>query len=153
MGMFGIVRLNRRRVTVISVAGFVVFLVICLLMLRAGGPDTVQVRGDSYPLTVQDEGDVEAFLTVCGYTPQGCVGDRTITVPKNWNSVYTEYNALQARQGLTLVPYKGKEARELIYAAADTNDYATVLIADGRIIAAHRGTMLQGDAIKPLITP
>lgn len=151
MAVFGIFRLNRRAVTALSLLGAFVFLGVCLLLLRAGAPDTVTVGGGDHSLIVEDEADAEAFLIACGYAPEGCVSDRTITVPKTWNSVYAAYQELQLSQGLTLVPYKGKEARELIYASAESEDYAAVLISGGRIIAAHRSTMLRGDGLKPLI--
>lgn len=152
MCVFGIFRLNQRKVTVFSLLGCLVFLAFCLTMLRAGAPDTVKIGGEAYPLGIEDEADVEAFLAACGYMPEGCVSDRMITVPKTWNDVYSAYNELQKAQGLTLVPFKGKEARELIYASADGEDCAAVLIADGKIIAAHRSSMRQGDAMKPLIS-
>lgn len=149
--MFGSFRFGRRAVGVLSLIAVAVIIGVCLLLLRAGAPDTVEINGESYSLTVGDDAQIEAFLTACGFTPEGCVSDRTITVPKTWNDVYTAYNDLQKAQGMTLVPYKGKEARELVYASADSDDYVTLLVSDGRIIAAHRSTMLHGDEMKPLI--
>ena len=151
MAVFGSFRLNRRAVTALSLLGAFAFLGVCLMLLRAGARDTVTIGERDYSLLVEDEADVEDFLTACGYIPEGCVSDRTITVPKTWNGVYAAYQELQKGQGLTLVPYKGKEARELIYASAQSEDYAAVLISGGRIIAAHRSTMLLGDEPKPLI--
>ena len=123
---------------------------IFLMLLRPAAPADVMIAGNSYSLAVADDAALEAFLAACGVTVKGCVSDRTITVPKTWNDVYTAYQELQKQQGLTLVPYKGTEAREVIY-ATDAGDCAAVLIADGRIIAAHRSTMQRGDALKRLI--
>ena len=149
--MFGIFRLNQRKVTVFSLLAVLMILGFCLMALRAGAPDCVQINGENYPLAAEDEKDVEAFLTACGYVPEGCVSDREITVPKHWNDVYTAYYELQLTQGFNLVPYKGHPARELVYASKDSDSYATVLISGGRIIAAHLSTMLYGDEMKPLI--
>ena len=149
--MFSAIRMNRRKVTVFSLPAVLMLLGVCLMLLRSGAPDTVTIGGEVYPLRVEDDAAVEAFLTACGCQPEGCVSDRAITVPKTWNDVYTAYHDLQVRQGFDLVPYKGEEARELVYAIAGTDDCATVLVAGGRIIAAHRSTGLRGDALKPLI--
>ena len=123
------------------------------LFLLLGGrvPETVEIGGVSYSLHAQDEAQVTAFLEACGFVPQGCVSDRTITVPKHWNDVYAAYDALQREQGFALAPYKGKEARELVYASAAGEQYATVLVCGGRIIAAHQSTMQYGDELHPLI--
>ena len=149
--MFGTFRLKKRMVTLLSLLAVVLIIGLCLLLLRAGAPDTVTINGEDYSLMAEDEGEIEAFLTVCGFEPEGCVSDRMITVPKMWNDVYTAYNELQKQQGLTLVPYKGKQARELVYASAKDDDYVTLLVADDRIIAAHRTTMLYGDEMRALI--
>lgn len=149
--MFGSFRLRRRAVTVLSLLCVAVIIGVCLLMLRAGAPDAVTIGGEDYSLHAEDAADIEAFLKVCGFVPEGCVSDRTLTVPKTWNEVYTAYNALQRAQGMDLVPYKGKQARELIYASAQSGDFATVLVCRDRIIAAHRGTMLYGDEPRALI--
>lgn len=149
--MYGSLRLKRARAALLTLLGASLLIGLCLLLLRAGAPDTVALGDRNFPLRAEADSDVEAFLRACGCEPQRCVGDRAITVPKHWNAVYTAYNDLQAAQGLTLVPYKGREARELIYTLADSDDCATVLVCDGRIIAAHRSTMRRGDELKPLI--
>ena len=149
--MFGSFRLRRRAVTLLSLLCAGAILAACFLLLRARVPDTVTIGGETYSLQAEDAADIEAFLSACGFAPEGCVSDRTITVPKTWNDVYTAYQELQEAQGLTLVPYKGKEARELVYASADGADYAALLVCSDRIIAAHRTAMVYGDAMRPLI--
>ena len=148
--MFGIIRLKKRAAALLSLIAAALIIGLCLLLLRAGSPDTVEINGSAYSLMAEDEKDVEAFLAACGFEPEGCVSDRMITVPKTWNSVYTAYQDLQKAQGMNLVPYKGREARELVYASAD-GGYAAVLVSGGRIIAAHRTTMLYGDEPRVLI--
>ena len=149
--MFRTLRFSKRAVTLLSLLLTALIIGGCFLLLSSGAPDTVTLGGQPYPLSARDAGEVEAFLAACGFQPQGCVSDRAITVPRTWNDVYTAYQELQQAQGLTLAPYRGKPARELIYASADSDDYAAVLASGGRIIAAHRCTMLLGDAPRALI--
>lgn len=151
--MFGTVRVGGRKLTLISIGCFVLFAAVCAVMLRAAAPDTVMIAGEPYPLTVEDDSAIDAFLAACGCPAEGCITDEAITVPKHWNDVYAAYNDLQREQGLDLTPYKGKAARQLTYAVKDSSDAAVLLVADGRVIAAHRTTMRQGETPRVLITP
>lgn len=135
--MFRSVKLNNTGLTIFSLVCAAAFVAVCFLALRAGAPDTVDINGESYSLRADSDGDIEAFISVCGYETEGAAYDREITVPKVWNETYSEYNELQLEQGLDLSSYKGKPARELVYAQSGGDDYITVLVSDGRIIAAH----------------
>jgi hypothetical protein len=149
--VFGAVKLGGRKLTVFSIGCFLVFLLVCVIMLRAGGRDTVKIGGENYPLTVGNDEDIAAFLNACGYADAVCVTDEAITVPKNWNETYEAYQTLQLEQGFDLTPYKGKDARMLVCSIDGGADYATVLVSGDRIIAAHRGGMVQDEPMKPLI--
>ena len=149
--MFGSVKVNQKKMIVFSLSALLVFFGVCLMMLRAGAPDTVRIGDTAYPLKVENDAEIEAFLDACGCPAQGLVSDRTVTVPKTWNDTYTAYEALQRDQGLTLAPFKGKEARELVYAVRDADDYVAVLVAEGRIIAAHRCAMQPGSKTRRMI--
>lgn len=135
--MFRSVKLKNIHLTVFSLLCLLVFTIICLLALRAGAPDTVEINGESYSLRAEDEADIAAFINVCGYEVGESLYEREITVPKHWNDTYIRYNELQQQQGLDLVPYKGKSARELCYAVADSDKTITLLLGEERIIAAH----------------
>ena len=148
--MFGSLQLKNRYITVISLICLVIFTALCFVMLRAGAPDTVEIGGESYTLRAGDEADIAAFVKLCGCELSEKLSERGITVPKHWNDLYTEYNELQRQQGFDLVPYKGKSASEAVYAIADSEEFLTLLISDGRIIAAHICGADGGD-MKPLI--
>ena len=150
--MFGTVRIGNKKLTLISIGCFLLFLAVCAVMLRAAVPDTVMIGGESYPLTVEDDSGVIDFLTACGCTAADCTRE-DVTVPKHWNDTYTAYNDLQLRQGLDLTPYKGKAAVQLTYTLKDSHDVAVLLVADKRIIAAHRTAMRQGETPRRLIRP
>lgn len=142
--MFRSVRIKNWKLTLFSMACFLVFLAVCLLMLRAAPPDSVEVEGEQVGLIISSDEDIESFIAQCGYEIEGCVSDEEITVPKTWNDTYTAYNDLQKQQGFDLRQYKGKPARKLVYALLDSEEYVTILIADDRIIAADICSMKEG---------
>ncbi|MBQ7218830.1 MAG: DUF4830 domain-containing protein [Ruminococcus sp.] len=149
--MFRSIRIKNAKLTIFSIACFLIFLAVCLLMLRASPPDSVEVEGETVGLKIGSDEDIEAFITKCGYPVEGCVSDEDITVPKNWNAAYTDYNELQLDQGFDLRAYKGKPARKLVYALSDSDACVTILATDDRIIAADISPM-NGEASRPLIT-
>ena len=149
--MFHSVRIKNAKLTLISIGCFVILLAVCLVMLRAAPQNTVTVGDEKIGLKVSGDEDIEAFISRCGHEIEGCISDDMITVPKTWNEVYESYNELQKEQGLDLRPYKGETARRLVYAIAGTDSYVTLLVCDGRVIAADLSSMQQGDDPQPLI--
>ncbi len=149
--MFHSVRIKNWKLTLFSLACFLLFLAVCILMLRAAPPDSVEVEDEPVGLKISSDEDIEAFIARCGYAVEGCVSDEGITVPKTWNETYTAYNDLQKQQGFDLRAYKGKPVRKLVYALSDSEDYVTVLATADRIIAADRSSMRQGAQPAPLL--
>ncbi|HBE15026.1 MAG TPA: hypothetical protein DCY72_02095 [Ruminococcaceae bacterium] len=134
--MFQSVRLKNIRLTILSLIGVLLFVTICLVALRGRAADTMEHGGERISLNAEDEADVERFLTSCGYSSIEFLFQTEVTVPKNWNDIYTEYNELQRQQGFDLVPYKGETVEEYVYFVNDTLN-ATVLVSEQKIIAAH----------------
>lgn len=134
--MFQSVRLKNIRLTILSLIGVLLFVTICLVALRGRAADTMEHGSERISLYAEDEADVERFLTSCGYSSIEFLFQTEVTVPKNWNDIYTEYNELQRRQGFDLVPYKGETVEEYEYFVNDTLN-ATVLVSEQKIIAAH----------------
>ncbi len=135
-GMFQSVRLKNIRLTILSLIGVLLFVTICLVALRGRAAESMEHGGERISLRAEDEADVERFLNSCGYSPVEFLFQTEVTVPKNWNEVYTQYNELQRQQGFDLVPYKGRSAQEYVYFVNDTLN-ATVLVSEKKIIAAH----------------
>lgn len=136
--------------TVFSFACVIIFVLICLISLRGGLPAKVNVNGEAFSLRAQDEADIAALLTACGFEDAELLSERGIVVPKHWNETYTAYNELQRAQGLDLSSYKGKSAAERTY-SIDEDDALTLLIADGSVIAAHI-CHTDGSGLRPLFT-
>lgn len=133
--MFRSVKINHGKLTVFSLICVAIFVTVCFVMLHAGAPDTVEINGKPYTLRAEDDADLAAFLSVCGYSDTTCISRHDIKVPLHWNEIYERYQALQKQQGLDLVSYKGKPATELIYESQGR--YITVTVSNGHIIAAH----------------
>ena len=81
------------------------------------------------------------FLSQFGWTVEGqpCE-EQTVTIPTEFDSVFTGYNEIQKRQGLDLSPYAGKEAQKFVYVVTNYDGwdglvYATVFIRDDTVIA------------------
>ena len=78
--MFGCVKMTQRKLTALSAMCFIIFLGVCVLMLRAAAPDTVELNGDAYSLIAEDEDDAARFLEAAGYEVGELVSDSEITV-------------------------------------------------------------------------
>ena len=59
-----------------------------------------------------------------------------ITVPEEFDSVYSEYNKLQKKIGLDLEKYKGEKAKIYTYAInnAEERAFATLIVCKSRVI-------------------
>lgn len=90
---------------------------------------------------IKTEEDRIEFLRGFGYeVDPNPVEDDEITVPEEFDSVYTKYNDLQRAQGLNLKKYRGKTVSRYIYTVTNYEGYdgtvlATVLVYKNRIIA------------------
>ena len=80
------------------------------------------------------------FLESFGYEiSEDPVDVRTVTIPKEFSEIYTEYNNMQKAQGFDLKPYKGKECKQYIYLitnypGTDSEVHATMLVYQNIII-------------------
>lgn len=80
------------------------------------------------------------FLASFGYqVDPEAIDCRTVTIPKEFNDIYSKYNDMQKAQGFDLRPFKGKECTQYIYLInnypdTDREIHATLLVRDGVII-------------------
>ncbi len=88
----------------------------------------------------ETESERISFLESFGYTldpePLDC---RTVTIPKEFNDIYSKYNDMQKAQGFDLKPYRGKECTQYIYLienypGEEREIHATLLVREGIII-------------------
>lgn len=149
--MFRCLKIKNLRLIAAALGCLLIIAVVSLLSLRGIPPKTVKLDGEDVGLHIDSDADIEAFIDACGRQVEGCVTDEEITVPKTWNETYEAYNELQRRQGFDLRPYKGKQVRRLVYAAAGEEETVTVLVSDDRIIAAEVCCARYGSEPEPLV--
>jgi len=82
-----------------------------------------------------------AFLAKLGFSVQEEVMD-TVTIPKPFDAVFEEYNALQQAQGFDLQRYRGKEVQRYRYpvVCAQGEGIATLFVYHDKIIGGDFST-------------
>lgn len=122
---------NRKRilavliVIAIVVGGFIIIPKLTTTPVKHYGETAVQRR---------------EFLNAFGYViSEEPIDVRTVTIPKEFNDVYTKYNIMQKAQNFDLKPFKGKECQQFIYLISNYPNtskeiHATLLVYQGVII-------------------
>ena len=119
-----------------------VVLLILVLKLVSGGENTTTVEsGQPVPTDISSNEDRIAYLAACGYTAEPePVQTQEVSIPKEFNEVFTRYNELQQSQGFDLTPYAGKRAKRYVYRITDhpsgSEVLATLVIYQDTVIAA-----------------
>lgn len=91
-------------------------------------------------ITLETEADQIDFLHNLGWeTSDTAINCREVTIPEEWNEVYTKYNELQLQQGFDLAKYRGKTAKIysytlLNYDGKPDNMVVNLVICDGKLI-------------------
>ena len=70
------------------------------------------------------------------------IDEQVITIPSEFDEVYTEYNELQKTQGFDLTKYAGLEATRYTYEVTNYPDTADRVVAD---IIVYRNRIVAGD--------
>lgn len=108
--------------------------------------------GAKYSTVVTDE-DYAAFFSQLGIdAEEKPAEEKTVIVPYEFNAVYSEYNELQKQAGLDLYPYRGTEARRLVFPLKNGKArLAVLLVREGRVIGGHLTNGEYGSKDMPLI--
>ncbi len=68
-----------------------------------------------------------------------------ITIPKEFNNVWRNYNELLMENGFDLTPYKGKKCKRYTYLLPSENARANIIVYEGKIIGGDiSGITLDG---------
>ncbi len=90
-------------------------------------------------IILNDSYSREAYLNLKGWDVTEIKNDR-ITVPLEFEGIYSKYAEIQQMQQLPLNEYKGKEAERYIYTLNNYNGnqivYAELLVCENKLIAA-----------------
>lgn len=80
------------------------------------------------------------YISSLGWQTDGEEVSKEITIPNQFNQVYTDYNKIQAKQGFDLEKHKGKTATIYTYNITNyegnDNVIADLIVQDGILIGA-----------------
>lgn len=70
------------------------------------------------------------YLASYGWETEEKFETKQLTIPEQWNDVYTAYNEVQLNQGFDLTNYKGKAVTLYTYTITNYKDTAEGIVAD-----------------------
>ena len=124
---------------IVSAALVVLIVLIAVVPTYTGG--TAAVGSVSYRYdNIRSEEDVAGFLSQFGWeVDRATVTSCEVTVPAEFDAVFSAYNEIQKRQGLDLSGYKKKTVMRYTYEVTnydgyDGTVYATVLVYRKHVI-------------------
>lgn len=86
------------------------------------------------------------YLTSLGWQYEQEYTQKQVVIPKEFNQVYSDYNAIQKSQGFNLEEYKGKTATIYTYNITNYQDDDSVIIAD---LMVYDGMLIASDLCNP----
>ena len=113
-----IVSVKPKKKTVIIVSAIVaaVILLIIGITVLSTAPASANGEKGSYSLEADGNAGRIEFLEQFGWKTSGkATKTEKITIPSEFNEVYTSYNELQKQQGLDLTKYSGEECTKYTY--------------------------------------
>lgn len=136
-----IVSVKPKKKTVIIVSAIVaaVILLIIGITVLSTAPASANGEKGSYSLKADGNAGRIEFLEQFGWKTSGkATKTEKITIPSEFNEVYTSYNELQKQQGLDLTKYSGEECTKYTYKILnyDSNSkiVANLLVLDKKVI-------------------
>ena len=99
---------------------------------------------------IKTEQDRAKFLSQFGWeikTPEVTSGE--VTIPSEFDKVFTGYNEIQKRQGLDLSKYKNKKVMRYTYEITNYEGYDGVVYAN---LIIYRGRVIGGDVCSADVT-
>lgn len=92
---------------------------------------------------VKSSADAANFLAQFGWTVDGGNAKAvTVTIPSEFDKVFTAYNEIQRAQGLDLSKYKKKELTRYTFVVTNYKDYEGVVYAN---VLVYRNKVVGGD--------
>lgn len=87
--------------------------------------------------------DAAAFLTQFGWTVNPTPTEtRTVTIPAEFDKVFSAYNELQKEQGLNLSKYKNREVTRYTFTVQNYPEYEGTVYAN---VLVYRSRVIGGD--------
>ena len=139
-------KLTRKNLAIGLGAIGVLLIAIILLLSGRGGADA---SVSSAPSTkgIKAAADRVEFLNAHGWTADAESEEcQEVVVPREFDSVFEEYNALQKSQGFDLSKYRGKRIMRYVYRIADHPSGKSPIYAS---ILVYKNTVIGGDIQNP----
>ena len=131
-----------------------VTLITLIAFVPTYGEDTVDIETSggveiSYD-KIKTAEDRARFLSQFGWEikPEA-VTECEVTIPEEFDRVFTGYNEIQKRQGLDLSKYKNKKVMRYTYEVTNYEDYDGVVYAN---LIIYRGRVIGGDICSADVT-
>lgn len=107
-------------------------------------PEAVPAAGNTVTYEIKDTAEGRAaFLLQFGWEIDPSSEEkREVTIPDEFDTVFSGYNEIQKKQGLDLEKYRRKEVTRYTYAVTNYPEY------DGKVLAnvlVYRGRVIGGD--------
>ena len=99
---------------------------------------------------VRSAEDAASFLSQFGWTVTAEPTEvKTVTIPSEFDKVFSAYNELQKEQGLNLSKYKGKEITRYTFSVTNYPDYTGTVYAN---VLVYRNRVIGGDVCSADVT-
>ena len=140
------------RATTVKLVGVVCVALTLLITLIAFVPTySISTRPDdpgdapvSYSYDkVRSAEDAASFLSQFGWTVDSAPTEvKAVTIPREFDKVFSAYNELQKEQGLNLGKYKGKEVTRYTFSLTNYPEYTGTVYAN---VLVYRNRVIGGD--------
>ncbi len=140
-------KFNRKKAIAIVLALAVLLIVIILIAANTGNNsnNSVNDANDAAALSavVKNNEQRVNYLNALGWeVEKEAIEEQEVVIPREFNDVYTNYNALQKAQGFDLSEYGGLEAMRYTYKVLNYPDATGTVVAD---IIVYRNEVIAGD--------
>lgn len=137
---FVTVKTTKKKLVTLAVAALAVVVTASVLLL-SDNPVTASFKnGAKANFAAQTNEERITCITSFGWVVENEPTEvMEVVIPQEFDSVYTEYNAIQKRQGFDLEKYKGKRVKKWTYVVTNypgevKNVYVSLLVLDNKVI-------------------
>ena len=141
-------KLSKRKLT-----GLVLVVLVCALGIALF---VTGCSGDKTPDLSKNEARVSFLQSLGWQVSDEPAKTQQVNIPDEMNDTLAKYNEIQLKQGLDLSEHLGKTAMRYVYAISNYPDaqgevFATLLIRDGKLIAADLTSWDENGFCRPLM--
>ena len=128
-----------------AVSGIIILaVVLTIIIILAGmGAKAKPASAPALAATVKDNEQRVEYLEQLGWqVSEQAIDQQDITIPKQFNEIYQDYNSLQQNQGFDLEDYAGMDATRYTYEILNYPNCTDTVVAD---IIVYKDMVIAGD--------